>query len=239
MPDSTNSRQTIKAAALKLFSERDVDDVPVRQILTAAAGHRNISAISYYFTSKSALIEELLTDGANLVNERLIAGLTALEARGQAGDLRELISVMVTSFSMAGENEESAHYQRFFNRFALRHQHAWRKIVDKSLDSGYRRLLAHIRDILDQLPPIVLNQRMLFLLLMIGTCLSLREEAQDIADPTEIYAANVWASPLALDNLVDSAVGILSADVSRQAKSVLSRSDLSRREAAPAVSADD
>lgn len=214
MSEITNSRQKIKAAALKLFSEKDVEDVSVRAILAAAAGHRNISAIGYYFSSKSELIEELLTDGASLINGRVIAGLDALEARGEVIELRDLISVMVTSFSMADESEESARYQRFFNRFSLRHQNLWRKVVDGNFDIGYRRLLVHIRRILADVPPVVLNQRMLFLLLMVGTSLALREVTQETEDPTEIYAANVWASPFSLENLIDSVVGILRAKVS-------------------------
>ncbi|MGE4324078.1 MAG: TetR/AcrR family transcriptional regulator [Sphingobium sp.] len=221
VPETVSSRDRIKAVALRMFSERDVDDVSVRAILTAA-GHKNVSAIGYYFESKAALIEELLTDGAAMIDQQVMARLDELEAQGGLIRLRDLVAVLIRSFATVHDNERDACYLQFFNKFSLRHQTVWRRVISTHLDIGYRRIVVHFRRILGHIPPAVLNQRIMFMMLMIGTSLAMREAIDDDDDVSDFYAGKEWSSPIILENLIDSAVGILREDVSQTVASMIS-----------------
>lgn len=82
------------AAAERLFAERGLDGVSLRQI-NQAAGCRNVAAIHYHFGSKVALITALLERRMAGINTRRLAMLSELEQSGRAGDLRAVVEAMV------------------------------------------------------------------------------------------------------------------------------------------------
>lgn len=59
--DRTDTRRNIKVAARKLFAERGLEAVTVREIV-AAAGAKNGGSLNYYFKSKEGLILELINE---------------------------------------------------------------------------------------------------------------------------------------------------------------------------------
>src|SRR5437016_14272052 len=93
-PIRSASAEQIKAVALRLFAERGVDGVTVREI-AAAAGQKNHGAVGYYFGSKEALVRDIVQDGAIAIDRRRNALLDALEADGRPRGVREVIDVLI------------------------------------------------------------------------------------------------------------------------------------------------
>ena len=65
----TSSKLLIKQVARRLFAERGVHDVSVREIAHAAR-QKNLGVVAYYFTTKDGLIREILIDGAERIEDR-------------------------------------------------------------------------------------------------------------------------------------------------------------------------
>jgi AcrR family transcriptional regulator len=65
--DETRTR--IKVAAQRLFAQRGIDGVSVRDIV-AAAGQRNNGSLNYYFRTKEALVLELRAGTATSISLR-------------------------------------------------------------------------------------------------------------------------------------------------------------------------
>ena len=90
--DDTPER--IKRVARRMFAERGVDGVSVREIVSLA-GQKNNGSLHYYFRNKEALVRELVREGARLIDDRRNALLDATEARGGPNTVREIIEILV------------------------------------------------------------------------------------------------------------------------------------------------
>ena len=80
-------------AATRLFAERGVETVSLREI-TRAAGQRNSSALQYHFTDRQTLLRDILSEHALDTGTRRHALLDHQELRGLTS-LRELASALV------------------------------------------------------------------------------------------------------------------------------------------------
>lgn len=80
-------------AAEKLFAERGVDAVSLREV-SAAAGQANNSAVSYHFGSREGLIDAILERHSSAIQARYDAQLELLE-RQHDRPLRTLVEILV------------------------------------------------------------------------------------------------------------------------------------------------
>src|SRR5262245_20348985 len=94
----TETRNHIKRLALRLFADRGVDNVSVRDII-AAADQRNNASLHYHFGGRDGLIKELVSDGARLIDEMRIRRVDALEAGGRVPTLRDAVWALAQAFS--------------------------------------------------------------------------------------------------------------------------------------------
>jgi AcrR family transcriptional regulator len=89
-----DARERLMRAAERLFAERGLDGVSLRQI-NQAAGCRNVAATHYHFGSKEALITALIERHMAGINTRRLAMLSELERSGRAGNLQAVVEAMV------------------------------------------------------------------------------------------------------------------------------------------------
>jgi AcrR family transcriptional regulator len=207
-PDSTRDR--LKNVARRLFCERGVEDVSIRDILTAA-GQRNIGAIGYYFQSKDALVRELLLDGAKIIDQRRTTALDLLERGGSPITLHDIIALIVRSAIDLEGSSGGETWARFFCMLQRDNVDVFMESMSNHQDVGFRRCVGHLRQLLPELPREDLNERIIFMMIAIVASLSFREaalEQRETANLTKIYGGKVWISESLIDNLIASCEGM-------------------------------
>ena len=201
-PARSASAEQIKAVALRLFAERGVDGVTVREIATAS-GQKNHGAVGYYFGSKEALVREIILEGAIAIDQRRNALLDELEAAGGPGTVRAVVNVLI--FPAADPDDH--YYLRFIVMLTMTHRELMMDALENRWNSGYQRCLDHLRRLMPSMPPVLHNQRLLFMGATLGAVLAARQQA--MADSSRIHP--VWGSPTSLEHFAQTLTALLEA----------------------------
>ncbi len=93
MKDPATTRLSLLRAAEKLFSERGIDSVSMREV-ASEAGQRNVSATQYHFGSRDGVLEAILQRHAAPIHEKYAAMVDLLEARADVS-LTALVEALV------------------------------------------------------------------------------------------------------------------------------------------------
>jgi len=202
------TRRALKQTARRLFAERGIREVTVREI-AREAGQRNQGAVAYHFATKDALVAELLIDGAERIEARRGALLARLEADGGPVSIREAVrAIVVPSAAFADEDDE---HGSFFNRFLLRLSMHEPGFVDRTLagryNVGYQRCLAHLRRLMPTIPREAQNRRFIFLGSYLASLLAQREAI--LADTQSEHPH--WRSEKTMEDLIATAAALLEA----------------------------
>ncbi|GAA4415485.1 TetR/AcrR family transcriptional regulator [Quisquiliibacterium transsilvanicum] len=195
--------ENLKRVARRLFAERGVDGVTVRQI-AEASGQKNHAAVGYHFGSKDALIRELVIHGARVIDERRNAWLDRQEAQGGPRTVREVVDVLVQASVDIGEDEN---YNRFIVMLGMTHRQFFMETLAGQWNSGYQRCLDHLRRLMPPLPPAMKNQRLLFLGAALGAVMAARETG--LADTSRSHPT--WGSPHTLSHFAHAMTAMLEA----------------------------
>lgn len=202
-----STREHIKLVARRLFAQRGIDGVTVREIV-AASGQKNAGSLHYYFRTKEALVSELIVDTAKLIDERRNTSLDQLEAAGGPHRLRQVLEVLVLPSLNLGEGDgEEDTYLRFISLLALQNRALLNEVLEGGLNTGYQRCLAHIRRLAADVPPSVLEQRLVFMSISLRAILAAREASLDQREDPHHF----WSAPDLLKNLLDALQGMLEA----------------------------
>ncbi len=201
-------RGRIKRVARRLFAERGLREVTIREI-AKAAGQKNVGAVGYYFGSKENLVCEILVDGAKLIEARRNAHLDRLEAEGGPRTVRQVVEALVLpSAQFSDEDVEAGDY---FNRFLLLLSLAEDDLITRTLEgrwnSGYQRCLSHLRALMPDMSPAAKNRRFIFVGSYVSSLLALREMM--VTDETRAHPT--WSSPQTLEDIVRTTTAILEA----------------------------
>lgn len=199
------TRNELKRAARRLFAERGIAAVGMRDILDAA-GQRNAAAVHYYFGGKDDLLRELVADGARAIDRARREMLNAAEAKPGGATLDDVVRAMVlANIEVAGETGEQETYLRFIGNLQAERRELFHQAAREE-SAAYARCLDHLRHLLAELPLAVVNQRILFAGLSSQAILAAREAALDGADEGQ---HPYWTRPGALDAIVLAIEGIL------------------------------
>lgn len=113
------TRELLLLTAERLFAQRGIDAVSVREILDAA-GQRNKNAVHYYFGGREGLITALVTARSESLNRRREVLLDNAEDEGLHEDLPTLCAVLVRPLAEALD-EPGNHFLGFLARYQLDH----------------------------------------------------------------------------------------------------------------------
>ncbi len=208
------TRERIKLAARRLFAERGVDGVSIREIV-AAAGQRNVGSLHYYFRTKEALVRELVIDGTKAIDDRRNVMLDGVARSGRPVTLRDVIEALVwPSVSPGGEESGEDTYMRFIVSLSVNHRALYVSALEGCRRSGYERCLAHIRDLLPHVPEAILDQRLVFLRIYLGAAMTARESAFNGGGRV------FWTPRSTMEHFIDTIEAMLDAPVYARAEAV-------------------
>ena len=202
----SESSEVIKSIALRLFAERGVDGVTVREI-AATAGQKNHGAVGYYFGTKEALVREIVADGARIIDERRNTLLDRIDADGGPRSVREIVDVIIfPSLEPFNDNGDDC-YMRFTVMLNMTHRDLFVSAVDNLWNRGYQRCLSHLRRLMPPMSAAKKNQRLMFLGSYIAMMLAMRQTA--LSDTTRAHST--WPSEATLRHLAHTASAIIEA----------------------------
>jgi len=207
-PDAPSTRDRLKAAARSLFAERGIEGTTVRDILTVA-GEKNGASLNYYFRSKEELIRELTVDVFRLMDDRWNAQLAELDRQGRPLDIRDYVRILVTS-SDTSDVEDEPTTARLSEAITHHRYHLVREILKEHRLNAYDVILGRIAALMEDMPRPILRQRLLLLTRYLSSVFALYEASRaSNAQPRSVQLPQ----GADLGNLVDTAVGILTAPV--------------------------
>tara|TARA_R110000868_G_scaffold71948_6_gene210073 strand:+ start:1954 stop:2649 length:696 start_codon:yes stop_codon:yes gene_type:complete len=207
---TSDSVEHLKQVACRLFAERGVDGVTVRQI-AEAAGQKNHAAVGYHFGSKEHLIRELVLDGAMLIEERRDAWLSALETKGAPASTREVIDILVRAAIEPPALGLADSYNRFIVMLAMTHRAFFMEVLGTQWNASYLRCLEHLRRLMPDMPAANKTQRFRFMGAMMGSVLAARDE--ELWGEAQQYTSHApdWSSAHTITHLVQMMEAIIMA----------------------------
>lgn len=108
----TDTKAALISAAERLFAEKGLGGVSVRDI-TLAAGARNQSALHYHFGSMDELIREVFAHRYRTIEDTRRRRLAEMAAEGTDGDIGRLMEAAVGPLFEACLEEDGRLYARF------------------------------------------------------------------------------------------------------------------------------
>jgi AcrR family transcriptional regulator len=144
------TRRRIMTVAERLFAQRGVDAVSIRDITERAKA--NTAAIHYHFGSKRNLIAAILERRAGELAERRGVRLDKIEADARP-DLRDVIEAMVlpTAEMVADKKAGGRHYIGFLAGVTSHPEYM--PLVNQVFDPTVSRYLAALERVTPHLPP--------------------------------------------------------------------------------------
>ena len=225
---SARTRQALILAGERLFGERGIDGVSLRQINTAA-GQRNSSAAHYHFGSKEALVQAVYDYRMERVNARRLAMLDTLVGEGRQHDVRAIVETIVYPIvEEIMESEGGSHYIRFLAQMIGHPQISLTALWSSRFAEGLARVIDLLKAALPDVPAAILGQRFGLMWEQTIHALADRERLSERARDSTLIGRAIDPA-LFVSNLVDTVAGGLSAPVSHATRAELRNSKIRRK----------
>lgn len=205
-----STRRSLVEAAERLFAERGIDNVSLREI-NRAAGQRNVAALHYHFGTREALLEAIFEYRMADINERRVEMLDALAHPGVEITIRAIAEAMVLPLAAQLDPAmQGRHYVRFLAHAISDPGVDVGELVRDKFDHGMAQSRRMARQLLSDLPAEIVDQRVT----LAGNYLvhALADEARRlgphriVSERTQFFVAN----------LIDSIAGSLAAPASTE-----------------------
>lgn len=157
--DCDRTKQRIIVTAERLFAERGLSGVTVRQI-NEAAGQRNTSAIYYHFGNKSKLIEAIFQFRMKGYEEGSARSYEELLAKDRTGDVRAILVAMSAPMRRALFSADDWYYLRFVAQYLTDPQTSVAPFKGFLSTACVKRMLALLRAAVPYLPESVFQLRL-------------------------------------------------------------------------------
>ncbi|WP_051303051.1 TetR family transcriptional regulator [Comamonas composti] len=145
--------------AERLFAERGIDNVSMREIVRAS-GQGNLSAAHYHFGSRDALIGALVERRVRVINELRHRRLDRLEASGRNQDVHAIVSATVGVLGDVVKAQPwGPDYVKVAAQALFSPQVHVRRLIDPGAMSGHARCTAMLRALLPGLSERVFKDR--------------------------------------------------------------------------------
>jgi AcrR family transcriptional regulator len=135
------ARTALLDAAERLFAERGIEAVSLRDVCTAA-GQRNHSAAQYHFGDRRGVVAAVFERRMRVVSERRHAMLDRVEANGASSSMADIVAAIVIPLT-----DVVAESNAWYGRFVARTQwdtFAAEVVADLPAGASYRRALAMV-----------------------------------------------------------------------------------------------
>jgi AcrR family transcriptional regulator len=143
-----STRDTILSTAERLFAERGIDRVSLRQI-GIAAGQQNTAAVKYHFGDKDGLLRAIFDMRLKCINPVRTALLDTLEREERLTDPRGLIEAF--AMPLAGELDGSTNYVQLLAQVQL---HPYRGHPFNLADPELRSSASRVFELLQEVVPL-------------------------------------------------------------------------------------
>ena len=148
------TRERLLLAAERLFAERGIEAVPLRDI-RIAAGQRNSGAVQYHFGDRETLVRAIAqhrTTDLERLSSKLIADVVA---SGQTPTVEDMVRAFV--LALAFNLDEQSHFLPFLSRYIIERGDA--SALGAAPPDWAAHLRAIMRRLLPQLSDDVLDER--------------------------------------------------------------------------------
>ena len=217
-PAGAQTRERMILVAERLFAERGVSGVSLREI-GAAAGQRNNSAAQYHFGSKQGLVDAVVAYRMAPINERRLALLAELDAGGRGGDLRGLVEALVEPLAEHASVTAPTWYARFLEQVMTEPDVEVFASLAHPVMRGLREVVERIERALPELPPSVRARRLALAGSMVVHAWADHERLVQRGTPSADIS-------LLVAEVVDATVGILTTPVSADTRRELGHVDV-------------
>ena len=157
---SGQTRQALLDAAERLFAERGVNWVSMREIVRESQQH-NTSAALYHFGSREALIVAVVERRQAIVNAMRHQRIDELEASGQGHDLRKVMAAAIEPLAECVRTTDwGARYAQIYSELSQRPADSPEVQWHTGHLSSMLRFETLVQRCLPDLPPSVLQRRL-------------------------------------------------------------------------------
>lgn len=199
-----STREHLISVAERLFAERGIDSVSLREI-NKAAKQKNTSATHYHFGTKDGLIEAILDRRMPVADARRLEMLIDLKVADQESDLHAIVRAQI--IPLAERLNTTDGWRNYIIVLSRLHNDKRMKVVELisgKRGEGNRRVWELIKSRMAGIPPEVIELRRELLGSLFLHGLADRARGEGVQAQVSVY----------VDNLVDSMVGLLMAPVS-------------------------